>query len=61
MRGGDLISVRKKLMLILAGIVIVLGLFIGYCSYEYALNMVTENKKSEMADTINRIDININF
>lgn len=48
-------------MLILAGIVIVLGLFIGYCSYEYALNMVTENKKSEMADTINRIDININF
>nr|WP_305136326.1 sensor histidine kinase [uncultured Schaedlerella sp.] len=61
MRGGDPISVRKKLMLILAGIVIVLGLFIGYCSYEYALNMVTENKKSEMADTINRIDININF
>ena len=61
MRGGDPISVRKKLMLILAGFVIVLGLFIGYCSYEYALNMVTENKKSEMADTINRIDININF
>ena len=48
-------------MLILAGIVIILGLFVGYCSYEYALNMVTENKKSEMADTINRIDININF
>lgn len=48
-------------MLILAGIVIILGLFVGYCSYEYALDMVTENKKSEMADTINRIDININF
>lgn len=48
-------------MLILAGIVIILGLSVGYCSYEYALNMVTENKKSEMADTINRIDININF
>ena len=48
-------------MLILAGIVIILGLFVGYCSYEYALNMVTENKMSEMADTINRIDININF
>lgn len=38
-----------------------MGLFVGYCSYEYALNMVTENKMSEMADTINRIDININF
>ena len=48
-------------MLILAGIVIILGLFVGYCSYEYALNMVTENKMSEMVDTINRIDININF
>ncbi len=59
--GGDTISVRKKLMLILAGIVIILGLSVGYCSYEYALNMVTDNKKSEMADTVNRIDININF
>ena len=48
-------------MLILAGIVIILGLSVGCCSYEYALNMVTENKKSEMADTVNRIDININF
>lgn len=48
-------------MLILAGIVIILGLSVGYCSYEYALNMVTDNKKSEMADTVNRIDININF
>lgn len=59
--GGDTISVRKKLMLILADIVIILGLSVGYCSYEYALNMVTDNKKSEMADTVNRIDININF
>lgn len=48
-------------MLILGGIVIILGLSVGYCSYEYALNMVTDNKKSEMADTVNRIDININF
>lgn len=48
-------------MLILAGIVIILGLSVGCCSYEYALNMVMENKKSEMADTVNRIDININF
>lgn len=60
-QGGDIISVRKKLMLTLAGIVIILGLSVGYCSYDYALNMVTDSKKSEMADTINRIDININF
>lgn len=59
--GGDNISVRKKLMLILAGIVIILGLSVGYYSYEYALNMVTDHKKNEMVDTINRIDININF
>lgn len=59
--GGDIISVRKKLMLILAGIVIVLGMSVGYYSYDYALNMVTDHKKHEMADTINRIDININF
>lgn len=59
--GGDIISVRKKLMLLLAGIVIVLGLSVGYYSYDYALNMVTNHKKNEMADTINRIDININF
>lgn len=48
-------------MLMLAGIVIILGLSVGYYSYNYALNMVTDNKKNEMADTINRIDININF
>lgn len=59
--GGDNISVRKKLMLILAGIVIILGLSVGYYSYDYALNMVTDHKKNEMADTVNRIDININF
>lgn len=45
----------------LAGIVIILGLSVGCYSYNYALNMVTDNKKNEMADTINRIDININF
>ncbi len=48
-------------MLLMAGIVIILGLSVGYCSYEYALRMVTDHKKNEMADTVNRIDININF
>lgn len=48
-------------MLLFAGVVIILGLAIGYCSYNYARDMVTDSKKYEMADTINRIDININF
>lgn len=37
-----------------------MGSCIGYFSYESAKSMVYANKKNEMADTINRTDININ-
>ncbi|MFW5668702.1 MAG: cache domain-containing protein [Acetivibrio ethanolgignens] len=54
-------SVRKKLVIMFAVMVIVLGFSIGVQSYESSRIMVIENKKNEMSDTINRIDININF
>ena len=54
-------SVRKKLVIMFAVTVIVLGFSIGVQSYESSRIMVIENKKNEMSDTINRIDININF
>lgn len=55
------ISVRNKLMLIFAAVIVAMGTFIGYISYDSAKYMIVNNKKSEMADTINRIDININM
>ncbi len=54
-------SVRKKWMIMFAIIVVILGLSIGFQSYHSSRTMVVDNKKNEMADTINRIDININF
>lgn len=54
-------SVRKKLAIMFAATVIILGFSIGFQSYESSRTMVIENKKNEMSDTINRIDININF
>lgn len=58
---GNQMSVRKKLVIMFAVTVIVLGFSIGVQSYESSRIMVIENKKNEMSDTINRIDININF
>jgi two-component system sensor histidine kinase YesM len=49
-----------KLTLIFVITFVILGALIGYYSYSDASNIVMKNKKSEMADTINRIDININ-
>lgn len=58
-RGGNL-TLRKKLILAFTVLIVLLGSWIGYFSYQDAKNIVYANKKSEMADTINRIDIDIN-
>ncbi len=60
MQGVSLITLRKKLILAFTVLIVVLGFCIGYFSYRDAKEIVYSNKKSEMADTINRIDININ-
>ncbi|MEG2440700.1 MAG: sensor histidine kinase [Acetivibrio sp.] len=53
-------TLQKKLVLTFVVTIITLGTLIGYFSYQDAERIVMTNKKSEMADTINRIDININ-
>lgn len=60
--GGNMrrITFRTKLIIIFVVSVIIQGAFIGFYSYRDAKDMVMKNKKGEMADTINRIDININ-
>lgn len=57
---GVTITLRKKLILAFTVLIVLLGSWIGYFSYQDAKNIVYANKKSEMADTINRIDIDIN-
>lgn len=54
-------TLRKKLMLSFIMLVLILGSIIGYFSYQNAKNLVLDNKEQEMADTINRIDISINY
>ena len=54
------ITLRRKLILTFTALIVVLGVLIGFFSYQDAKKIVYSNKKSEMADTINRIDININ-
>ena len=54
------ITLRKKLILAFTVLIVLLGSWIGYFSYQNAKAIVYANKKSEMADTINRIDIDIN-
>lgn len=54
------ITLRKKLILAFTGLMVALGFWIGYFSCQDAKEIVYANKKSEMADTINRVDININ-
>ncbi|MFA9465419.1 MAG: histidine kinase [Velocimicrobium sp.] len=53
-------TLRRKLVLTFVITIIMLGALIGYFSYMDSERIVISNKKSEMADTINRIDININ-
>ncbi len=59
-REVETITLRKKLILTFTALIVVLGVLIGFFSYQDAKQIVYSNKKSEMADTINRIDININ-
>ncbi len=53
-------SFQLKLIVIFLAAAIVLGALIGVFSYSHSKNIVVANKKKEMADTVNRIDININ-
>lgn len=54
------VTFRIKLIFIFVAAVIIQGALIGFYSYSDAKDIVMKNKKGEMADTINRIDININ-
>lgn len=54
------LSFRARLTWILLIVVVLEGTFIGIFSYSHSERIVVENKKREMADTVNRIDININ-
>lgn len=53
-------SFQLKLIVIFLTATIALGALIGVFSYTHSKNIVVANKKKEMADTVNRIDININ-
>jgi len=54
------ITLQRKLILTFTITIVTLGALIGIYSYVDAERIVINNKKSEMVDTINRIDININ-
>ena len=53
-------SFRLKLTLVFIVTVMIEGALIGGFSYYHSRGIVVRNKKQEMSDTINRIDININ-
>ncbi len=53
-------SFRLKLTLVFIVTVMIEGALIGGFSYYHSRDIVVRNKKQEMSDTINRIDININ-
>ena len=53
-------SFRTKLTLAFIIIAMIEGILIGSFSYFHSKGIVVRNKKQEMCDTINRIDININ-
>ncbi len=53
-------SFRIKLISIFLIAAVILGALIGMLTYSHSKRIVMENKKKEMADTVNRIDININ-
>jgi two-component system sensor histidine kinase YesM len=54
------LSFRIKLICIFLVAAVMLGALIGILTYSHSKRIVVENKKKEMADTVNRIDININ-
>ncbi|MEL7607881.1 MAG: sensor histidine kinase [Bacillota bacterium] len=55
------LSFRIKVISIFLIAAVTLGAIIGLISYSHSKRIVVENKKKEMADTVNRIDININL
>lgn len=57
---GWTMSFRIKLISIFLLASVILGALIGMLTYSHSKRIVVENKKKEMADTVNRIDININ-
>ena len=54
------LSFRMKLTLAFIITAIIEGALIGSFSFYHSRDIVVKNKKQEMSDTINRIDININ-
>lgn len=53
-------SFRMKLTLVFIVTAMIEGAIIGSLSFSHSKDMVVRNKKQEMSDTINRIDVNIN-
>ncbi len=54
------LSFRMKLTLVFIITAMIEGAMIGSLSFSHSKAIVVKNKKQEMSDTINRIDININ-
>ncbi|HCD43003.1 MAG TPA: sensor histidine kinase [Lachnoclostridium sp.] len=54
------LSFRMKLTLVFIITAMIEGAIIGSLSFSHSKDIVVKNKKQEMSDTINRIDININ-
>ncbi|MDR1771124.1 MAG: sensor histidine kinase [Hungatella sp.] len=54
------LSFRMKLTLVFIIAAMIEGAIIGSLSFSHSRAIVVKNKKQEMSDTINRIDININ-
>ncbi|MEG0897565.1 MAG: sensor histidine kinase [Ruthenibacterium sp.] len=54
------LSFGKKITAIFLVVVILQGFLIGFFSLRYASELVLKNKKSDIADLVNRIDITIN-
>lgn len=54
------LSFRMKLTLVFIITAMMEGAIIGSLSFSHSKDIVVKNKKQEMSDTINRIDVNIN-
>ena len=55
------LSFKQKLLLFGVIPVVLLGALIGYLSFNYAKNIVTNAQKEVIADTVYRIDVNLNM
>ncbi len=53
-------SFKQKLLIIGVIPIMLLGALIGYYSFNYAKNIVTNAQKDVIADTVYRIDVNLN-